>query len=115
MSIEQYKNNSLVVLDKYLPDYVIPLSFFENNPVEFENVLFMFYSIVNNINYFDARFYYSASFEEKINSQDILNRDFCGFSPNEVIIFKATKETAEKLISELKLTPLLKNNYNECL
>lgn len=115
MSIEQYKNNSLVVLDKYLPDYVIPFSFVQNNTIEFENVLFMFYSIVNNTNYSDARFYYSASFEEKISSQDILNRDFCGFSPNEIIIFKIEKETAEKLITELKATPLLKNNYSECL
>lgn len=115
MLIENFKNNSLVVLDKYLPDYVIPFSFVQKNIVEFENVLFMFYSIVNNNSYFDARFYYSASFEENINSQDILNKDFCGFFPNGVIIFKTDVETAEKLIEELKATPLYKNNYNECL
>lgn len=115
MQIEQYKNNSLVVLDKYLPDYVIPLSFVQNNTIEFEDVLFMFYSIVNNTNYSNARFYYSASFEEKISSQDILNQDFCGFSPNGVIIFKTTEEKAEKLITELKSTPLFKNHYSECL
>ena len=115
MSIEQYKNNTLVLLDKYLPDYVIPFSFVENNDIEFENVLFMFYSIVSNDSYFNARFYYSPSFEKSINKEDILKKDFCGFSPNGVILLEATEDKAEKLIVELKSTPIFKNHYNECL
>lgn len=115
MNIEQFKNTGFLILEKYVPDYIIPLSFFKSNDFQFENVLFMFYSVVNNANYSDARFYYSTSFERTINSQDILDKDFCGFLPNDVVIFKTTEEKAEKLIVELKATPLFKNNYSECL
>lgn len=115
MSIEQYKNDSFKILGKYFPDYVIPFSYFENNDIKFENILFIFYSVVNNINYFNAIFYYSANFEKNLNSQDILNKDFCGFSPNEVIIFNISKEKAVELIKELKSTRMYKNNYSECL
>ena len=49
MSIEQYKNDSFKILGKYFPDYVIPFSYFENNDIKFENILFIFYSVVKKI------------------------------------------------------------------
>jgi hypothetical protein len=117
MSINQYENNSFLVLEKYSPEYVIPFSYFENNEIEFENVLFMFYSVVSNEknNYNRELYYYSLSYETSLTSQDILDKDLCGFSPNEVVIFKTSKEKAEKLISIIKSTPLFKNSYSECL
>lgn len=115
MLIQQFKNNSLLILDKYLPDYVIPFSFIVDNDIKFENALFMFYSIVSNTNYFDARFYHSASFEKTLSSKDILNKDFCGFSPNEIIIFNTTEKTAKSIIEKIKSTPLYKENYSDCL
>jgi hypothetical protein len=117
MSIEKYKNTDFIVNKSFCPDYVIPFSYFESNEIEFENVLFMFYSIVSNDknNHTRDLYYHSLSYETALTSQDILDKDFCGFSPNEVVLFKTTKEKAEKLIEIIKATKFFKNNYSECL
>jgi hypothetical protein len=115
MNIEQFKNTDFLIMDKFFPNYVIPLSFIENNDIVLENVLFMFYSVVNNDNYSMARFYFALSYETSLNSEQILNKDFCGFSPNKVIIFKTDKEKAENLINIIKATPLYREHYSDCL
>jgi hypothetical protein len=115
MPLEQFKNNTLIVLDKFCPDYTIPLSFIEKNEILLENVLFMFYSVVFNDKYSMARFYFSLSFEESLTSEEILNKDFCGFSPNSVVVFNVDKEKAEKLSGIIKASPIYKKHYSECL
>lgn len=114
MPLEQFKNNDLLVLGKYSPDYVIPLSYIESNEVELENIFFMFYTVINNDNYFNARFYHSASIEETLNSYEILNKDFCGFSSHKVVIFNASNKNSINVITEIKASPFYKNHYSEC-
>lgn len=114
MSLEQFKNNNPFVLD-YTPNYIIPMSFIETNDIELNNVLIVFYSLINNKNYFDNRIYHTISFEYSITSNEILNKNFNGFSPNEILIFNKSEKTSLDISNGIKSSDLYKKSYKDCL
>ena len=113
--LEKFENTDLLLLEKYRPDYVISFDSIKNIKCDFHDVLLVFYSLVNNTNYPLVYFCHSLSYNEVTNKQDILSKDFCGFSPSRVLVFKITKKNAIQVIEELKKSKIFKNDYLDCL
>ena len=113
--LERFENTDLLLLDKYRPDYVISFDYIQKIEYKFHNVLLIFHSLINNTKHNLVHFYHSPSYNKIINNQDILSKDFCGFSPSGVLVFKLTKKNALQVTNELKESKIFKSKYSDCL
>lgn len=113
--LDSFKNSDLRILNKYTPNYIISLPYLNDDSIEINNCICVFYSVIHAPKIEFKRVYFNARFYRKLTKNDLnlKKENKKGFSPNGAFIIKVSESDSEAVIQDIENSNSYFDNFSD--